>query len=77
MEVLKENSDKITVEFKKTEFLMIQNFFRFNDPDKIKKMCILDEFNIIENFVYLEDTDKGFYDELSKFLNQQNQKNKG
>lgn len=69
MTVIDENSDEVTIKFNKTEFRKIQNFFILNEPEVIKKMCVSDEFIAIEKLVYLEGVDKGFFKELSDFLN--------
>lgn len=74
MKVLNENTEEITVKFNKTEFRHIQNFFICNDKENLKSMCNEDEFKAVEKLVYLEDVDKGFYDELGNLLNEKKPK---
>ena len=68
MKVLNENTEEITVKFNKTEFRHIQNFFISNDKEKLKSMCSEDEFKAVKNLVYLEDVDKGLFEEIGKVL---------
>lgn len=68
MKVQNENSQNITVKFNKDDFLKIQNFFRCNKPGIIKGLCKDEEFSAIKKLVYLDDVNKGLYDEIGKLL---------
>lgn len=75
MKVSKENSNYVTIEFDKNDFNNIRNFFITNNQEEIKSMCTKSEFKSIEKLVYLEDVDKGLFDELSRVLDEDMRKN--
>lgn len=69
MKALNENTEKLIIEFDKLDFYNICNFFREHGQDKIKSMCSDEQtFNSINEFVQLEDTEKGLFDEISRVL---------
>lgn len=67
MKVLKEDSEKIVIEMSKFDFNSLRNIFILN-----KKFCDEDldknEYDVAEKIVYLENTDKGLFDEIKEVL---------
>ena len=67
MKVVKENSENITIEMSKEDFNHLKNIFVYNkefvtnDLDKYG-------FDVAEKIVYLENTDKGLFDEIETLL---------
>jgi len=74
MKVLSENSEKIVIEMSKFDFNNLRNIFIQN-----KKFCDenlnKNEYDVAEKIVYLENTDKGLFDEIDELL--KNTKNHG
>jgi len=65
MKVLEENSDKIVIEMSKFDFNNLRNIFshnkKFVDEDLDKN-----EYDVVEKIIYLENTEKGLFDEIEK-----------
>ena len=73
MKVIKENSEKITIELSKNDFNILRNIFTHNknfvDEDLDKN-----EYEVVKKLIYLENTEKGLFDEIETLLNTHNKK---
>ena len=68
MKVVKENSENITIEMSKEDFNDLRNIFHQNKIF-VDEQLSKSEFEVVSKIIYLENTDKGLFDEISNLLN--------
>ena len=68
MKVVKENSENITIEMSKEDFNNLRNIFHQNKIF-VDEQLSKSEFEVVSKIIYLENTDKGLFDEISNLLN--------
>ena len=71
MKVLSEDSKNITVNFSKTEFYAIKNFFLSQKKSDIENFQGKEMAQTLEDFINLSNTEKGLFDEIDRMLSQQ------
>ncbi len=67
MKVIKENSEHITIEMSKDDFNHLRNIFHQNKKF-VDEQLSKSEFEVVSKIIYLENTDKGLFDEISNLL---------
>ncbi len=67
MKVIKENSENITIEMSKANFNDLRNIFHQNKKF-VDEQLSKSEFEVVSKIIYLENTDKGLFDEISNLL---------
>jgi len=71
MKVLKESSEKITVEFQKPSFYIIQNFFLNQKKSDIENHYGKEVVQILEELINLPGTEEGLFNEIEDLLNKE------
>ncbi len=67
MKVIKENSENITIEMSKDDFNHLRNIFHQNKKF-VDEQLSKSEFEVVSKIIYLENTDKGLFDEITTLL---------